>query len=138
MSMAVVLGPTFGAEVIAAGLGGLPFAWGTDGGISGRESLTPAQNATLDAVIAAHDPSKAAVPSAVSPLQARRALRQSGLLDKVTAAVATATPDLQDAWSYAGEIRRDSAALKQVATQLGLTSSAVDDLFRLAATLSDV
>jgi hypothetical protein len=136
--MAAVLGPTFGAEVVAAGLGGLAFTWGTDGVVSGRESLTPAQNAALDAVIAAHDPTKTLVPSSVSPLQARRALRQQGLLDKVTAAVAAATPDLQDAWSYAGEIRRDSAALKQVATQLGLTSSAIDDLFRLAATLSDV
>jgi|GEM_PF-2922949 hypothetical protein len=53
------LGPTFGDEVIAAGLGGLPFSWGaTDDTITGRENLTTEQNATLDGVIAAHDPTK--------------------------------------------------------------------------------
>jgi hypothetical protein len=53
------LGPTFGDEVIAAGLGGLPFSWGaTDDSITGRENLSAADNTTLDNVIAAHDPSK--------------------------------------------------------------------------------
>lgn len=53
------LGPTFGDEVTAAGLGGLPFSWGaTDDSITGRENLTPAQNTTLDGVVAAHDPTK--------------------------------------------------------------------------------
>lgn len=52
------LGPTFGDEVIAAGIGGLPFAWGDDGEFCGRENLTDEQNIVLDTVIAAHDPSK--------------------------------------------------------------------------------
>lgn len=52
------IGPTFGAEVIAAGLGGLPFSWIPDGAISGRRALSKEQNAALDAVIAAHDPTK--------------------------------------------------------------------------------
>jgi hypothetical protein len=57
--MAKQLGPTFGDEVTAAGLAGLPFSWGTtDDSITGRENLTPAQNTTLDGVIAAHDPTK--------------------------------------------------------------------------------
>ena len=57
--MAKQLGPTFGDEVIAAGLGGLPLTWGdTDETITGRESLTPEQNTTLDNVVAAHDPTK--------------------------------------------------------------------------------
>lgn len=54
-----VIGPNFGEEVIAAGLGGLPFTWGEDGEIAGREELTDDQNAALDDVIAAHDPTKA-------------------------------------------------------------------------------
>jgi hypothetical protein len=55
--MAKQLGPTFGDEVIEAGLGGLPLAWGTtDDTITGREYLTAAQNTTLDNVVAAHDP----------------------------------------------------------------------------------
>jgi hypothetical protein len=53
------LGPTFSDEVLAAGLGGLPFSWGaTDDSITGRENLTSAQNTTLDNVVAAHDPTK--------------------------------------------------------------------------------
>jgi len=57
--MAKQLGPTFGDETIAAGLGGLPFAWGaTDDTITGRENLTTAQNTTLDGVVTAHDPTK--------------------------------------------------------------------------------
>lgn len=53
------LGPTFGAETVAAGLGGLPFAWGdTDDSITGRENLTTAQNTTLDGVVTAHNPDK--------------------------------------------------------------------------------
>lgn len=57
-----MIGPTFGDELIAAGLGGLPIAWSPDGRIAGREKLTAAQNTALDAVIAAHDPSKKMVP----------------------------------------------------------------------------
>jgi hypothetical protein len=53
------LGETFSDEVFAAGLGGLPFAWGdTDDSITGRENLTTEQNATLDDVVAAHDPTR--------------------------------------------------------------------------------
>lgn len=56
-----VLGPTFSDEIHAAGLGGLPFAWSPDSGeINGRENLTAAENTALDAVIAAHDPTKLA------------------------------------------------------------------------------
>lgn len=54
----VVLGPTFGYELEAAGLGGLGLTWTSDGTINGRENLTTEQNATLDTVIAAHDPTK--------------------------------------------------------------------------------
>lgn len=50
------LGPTFGEEIHAAGLNGLPFSWGDDGDIQGRERLTPEQNAVLDKVVAQHDP----------------------------------------------------------------------------------
>jgi hypothetical protein len=58
------LGPTFGNEVIAAGLGKAPFVWGgDDASIIGRESLTPAQNAALDRVIKAHDHTKQPLPA---------------------------------------------------------------------------
>jgi hypothetical protein len=57
------LGPTFGNEVIAAGLGGLQFVWGeTVDYFVGRDNLTEEQNTTLDGVIEAHDPSKQLPP----------------------------------------------------------------------------
>lgn len=41
------------------------------------------------------------VPQAVTPLQMRMALRQTGVLPQVQAYVAQQTPDVQDAWNYA-------------------------------------
>ena len=52
-----MIGSSFATEVEAAGLMGLPFGWSSDGTISGRDNLTLQQQAALDAVIAAHDPS---------------------------------------------------------------------------------
>lgn len=52
------IGPTFGPELAAAGLVGLPMSWHSDGTFSGRENLTSEQGATFDAVLARHDPSK--------------------------------------------------------------------------------
>ncbi len=54
----IVFSPTFGKELIAAGLGGLPFCWSDDGTIQHRDQLTVAQNTTLDTVIAAHNPAQ--------------------------------------------------------------------------------
>ena len=50
------IGPSFASELEAAGLMGAPFSWDSEGRIEGRDNLTAAQNATLDTVIAAHDP----------------------------------------------------------------------------------
>lgn len=58
----MMFGETFGDEIRAAGLGGLPFIWDSGGFIGGRENLTAAENATLDAVIAAHDPAATIPP----------------------------------------------------------------------------
>lgn len=52
------IGPSFGDEVIAAGLGGLPFSWGDDGDIQGIENLTPAQLKKLTKVVDEHDPER--------------------------------------------------------------------------------
>ena len=69
-----MIGPTFGDEVIAAGLGGLPFSWLPDGTIVGRDRLTAAQNAALDQVIAAHNPAK----------QPRRLVAKSLIVSRLT------------------------------------------------------
>ncbi len=74
----------------------------------------------------------APVPESVSRLQARVALMQEGLLSAVEAAVAQADILIQMAWSDALEFRRDSPAIVSLASQVGLSSSEVDDLFRIA------
>jgi len=73
------------------------------------------------------------VPTTVTPLQARRALRQAGLIDQVNAAAA-ATPETKDAWEFASSVERNSVFVATLAGALGLTDDQVDDLFRLAAT----
>lgn len=56
--MTTRIGPNFGNELAAAGLAGLPFAWASDGTITGETNLTSAQQTALVAVVAAHDPTK--------------------------------------------------------------------------------
>lgn len=130
-----VIGPNFGNEVIAAGLGGLPFTWGSDGSIGNRQALTPEQNTALDAVIAAHDPEKPEVPNSVSPLQARLALEQMSALAQIEAYVSSQSSAVQIAWNHAREIRRDNAMIAAGAAALSWTPQQIDELFILAASL---
>ena len=71
----------------------------------------------------------------VTPLQARKALRQMGMIDTVNATVAAASADVKDAWEFASEVRRDDPMLQALQAQLGLTQAQVDALFVLASTL---
>lgn len=83
------------------------------------------------------DDAPQAVPQSVSMFQARTALRRAGLLAAVEAAVAaSADPEIQDAWEYATEFPRTSPTLAALAAQIGLTDAQVDDLFRVAATIT--
>jgi hypothetical protein len=70
----VKIGPTFGAELIAAGLGGLPFSWGSDGSFEPADlsSLSAAQKAGVLAVYAAHNPVASLTAAAFAALRARR------------------------------------------------------------------
>ena len=111
-------GPTFGEEIIKAGLGGLPIAW-NEGEIFGRDKLTPEQNVILDAVIAAHDPN--AVPEIIKRRDEFEAQPdRNDLWDKLQ----KATPGQIDNWLAAhmtnlAEARQVMAALlKVLATKL--------------------
>lgn len=73
------------------------------------------------------------VPESVTPLQARRALRVSNVLDVVKAAVSQ-DPDAQEAFEYATLWYRASPFVAQVQALLAWTDKQVDDLFRLADT----
>jgi sugar phosphate isomerase/epimerase len=75
------------------------------------------------------------VPESISPLQARKALRQAGLLPVVTSALDAADEETREAWEYATEIRRENALVAAIAAGVGMTAEQIDDLFRLAGTL---
>jgi hypothetical protein len=75
------------------------------------------------------------VPAEVRQAQARRALLAAGLLDDVEAAVAASSQDIQIAWEYEPNIRRDSPMIAALAPAIGLTDAQIDDLFRAAAAI---
>lgn len=53
------IGPDFPDELQAAGLMGLPFAWGSDGTFTFDPSMTPEDIDSVEAIYAAHVPSEA-------------------------------------------------------------------------------
>ena len=75
------------------------------------------------------------VQGVVSMRQARLALLQAGLLDAVNAAVQAAGPAAIVEWDYANEVRRDSALIASLSSDLNLTDAQVDALFATAALL---
>jgi hypothetical protein len=78
------IGPTFAKELQAAGLTGLPFSWGDDGTFAYDESMTSDQIAAVQAVFAAHVPTKGLYAAA-----ARAALDDSDItMHRLTEAVA--------------------------------------------------
>lgn len=52
------IGPNFANEIASAGLRSLPFSWGADGVIEFGPSMTSAQISAVEAVYAAHNPTK--------------------------------------------------------------------------------
>lgn len=71
-------GPTFSAELKAAGLADLQFAWCPDGSLLFDESLTQEQRAAIEAVAAAHNPN-APEPVIEAKKQKVRAMREAVL-----------------------------------------------------------
>jgi len=78
---------------------------------------------------------KMAVPPQVTALQARRALEQVGIRSDVETFVSNQPQDVQDHWTYATVIERDSQFIADAATALGLTEQDLDDLFTQAVQL---
>lgn len=77
----------------------------------------------------------AAVPSSITPLQARRALRGAGLLGAVNAYIAQQPDEVQETWEYAVTVLRDDPLICAAAEALGLTEAQLDELFVAAAAL---
>jgi hypothetical protein len=82
----MTLGPTLLSELIAAGVNGLPFSWGRDGTIY-DQGLTPAQLTAVQAVFAAHNPTKTLPPviSSEAFIGLFSALEQAALLGSTDA-----------------------------------------------------
>lgn len=81
-------------------------------------------------------PPAAAVPQEVSPLQMRRALRRLGLKPAIDAFVASKGEEAQEAWDFAVAIRRDDPLVELARVALGKPQSELDDIFRLAASIT--
>lgn len=79
-------------------------------------------------------PPAVGAPRSVSPLQARLALAQFGMLTAVQAFVAVLPEDhaTRLAWEYASEFREDSQMLTDVCNQLGVTNEQKTLLFETA------
>lgn len=75
------------------------------------------------------------VPHSVTPRQVRLLLLAQGLLASVEAMIATKDEATKITWQYASEFRRDDPLLAQLAADLGLSSSQVDDFFIAASSL---
>jgi hypothetical protein len=80
------------------------------------------------------------VPQEVTRRQAKQALIQEGKIDLVQPAIDAITDPTQRAlmqseWDDSQTFQRQRPSLIQMATAIGLTSTDIDDLFKLAATL---
>lgn len=81
----------------------------------------------------------APVPAEVTMRQARLALLAAGLLDDVETAIDAMGEPTQTAarieWEYSNALQRDNALVAALGPALGLSTNAVDNLFRAAAQL---
>ena len=85
------------------------------------------------------DPIVAPIPTEVTMRQARLALFQQGLLANVQPTidglVEPTKTVTQISWDYATVVKRDDDLVLQLASALGIGSSALNELFTLASTL---
>lgn len=152
--MTKILGPTFGDECVAAGLGGLPFSWSTtDDSITGRENLTAEQNTTLDSVVSVHNFRRAQAMQAISCRQyyqqlavdrtITRAEARAGLTGtiplNIANIIATLTPDeqYQANMMLTGAVGLDrlSPELSKIMGPLGYDVAATYDFWAKASKL---
>lgn len=83
--MAKAIGPTFGDELKSAGLLGLPFSWSPEGAFNlSDKRLSAMQKTAIQAVYAAHDPTKTKPPE---PSVADRLVALESAVDAVDSKV---------------------------------------------------
>jgi len=69
--LADAIGPTFAMEMHAASLSHLPVAWSAEGEFFNLDMIKPWQQAELEKVIAAHDPTATLPPDPLSDHEVR-------------------------------------------------------------------
>lgn len=74
-------------------------------------------------------------PSVVTMRQARLALHAADILDDVETYMATADKAVQIEWEFADTVRRNSALVVGIGSELGLSDDQIDAMFELAKTL---
>ena len=100
-----------------------------------RVGWTVAFDGTKIVVTINYEATPSIVPQTINQRQARLALLRASLLDKVEAAVVAAGGETKIAWDYSPTINRTDPLIATLGATLGLTPSAIDDLFRTASTL---
>lgn len=78
---------------------------------------------------------KAQVPASISMRQARLAMVDGGFYSTVLAQVQNLDDRAQIEWEYASTVERSSALVDVLGSALGLSDSAIDDLFIAASKL---
>ena len=79
-------------------------------------------------------PTPEPIPQSITPRQARLKLLEVSLLDELEAVITT-NRAWQIEWEYATEVKRDSPLIEAIATQAGLTSEQIDQMFKDASVL---
>jgi len=105
-------------------------------GLTLVESNTAGPGDTYAGGVFTRRPVVVPVPEEVTALQARLALATVGKLAAIEAAVASADAATQVWFDRAPVWRRDSPMIASLASAVGLGDGQIDDLFRLAATMS--
>jgi hypothetical protein len=127
-------GPTFAIELIAAGVGGLPFVWNADGDFVFDDSVTPEQRTIIQNVADAHNSSKT-IMLAISPKQIRMALNRTGLRTKIENAVSIGDQDLKDWWEFSLSFERSHPQVTAMGIAIGQTDAQLDEIWTLGASL---
>jgi len=76
---------------------------------------------------------KASIPNAVTMRQARRAMFDAGIYEKVDAAIKQAGGTALIDWEYSNTFDRSNPMIESMAAQLNLTDKQVDELFIAAS-----
>lgn len=125
-----------GASNSVTGFLGVAFSNGTLGVLGSSLS----NEASLDAVISAHDPSPTIIIADVTPRQIRQALILSGVslatIEAALNSLSEPTKSLAIAeWEYSNIFQRNRPLVASVGQMLGWTNQQLDDLWLFAATL---